>query len=368
VPIFSVVSNALAVPVVGSLLGLGLAGAAVDPVSADVAAALGWINGWLAAYLALCARVVAAVPFAEIDSTRALALAVAVVAAIVVLGRLDPRRRLVAVALAAPLLAGGAAWRLTPTQPVPPTGLRLTFLDVGQGDAVLVQVAGGAILVDEGPPEGEAARQLRALGVRRLSLLVLTHPQRDHIGGAADVVRGLAVDGILDPRLPSPSPDHDEAIEAARARGVRITTARAGMSFRLGRLRARVLWPDGVGYPGQDPNERAVVLLLTYGSVDVLLTADAESGVTVPLRPPPVEILKVAHHGSADEGLPDLLRLTKPRVAVVSVGRGNDYGHPAPSTLGALSEADDLRVFRTDEDGRVTIESDGRRIEVHEER
>ena len=156
-------------------------------------------------------------------------------------------------------------------------------------------------------------------------------------------------------------------VEASR-RGVRVSTARAGQVYRLGRLRLRVLWPDGPGSPGDDPNLRAIVLLVSYGETDVLLTADAESDVTLPLHPPPVEVLKVAHHGSADPNLPDLLALVRPRVAVISAGEGNDYGHPAPSTLGALEAAPHLQVYRTDRDGRVVVESDGKRVWVREER
>jgi len=102
--------------------------------------------------------------------------------------------------------------------------------------------------------------------------------------------------------------------------------------------------------------------------VDVLLTADAESDVTLPLNPPPVEVMKVAHHGSADDGLEELLDRTHPEVAVISVGLGNDYGHPTPSTLHALEAADGLRLYRTDLDGRVVVESDGTRIWVRSER
>jgi competence protein ComEC len=90
--------------------------------------------------------------------------------------------------------------------------------------------------------------------------------------------------------------------------------------------------------------------------------------VTLPLRPPPAEILKVAHHGSADAGLPALLDLVRPRVAVISVGAGNDYGHPAPSTVSALEALPRLDLYRTDEDGRVVLETDGRRVSVREER
>ena len=146
-----------------------------------------------------------------------------------------------------------------------------------------------------------------------------------------------------------------------------MLVARAGAAYRLGRLQLRVLWPVDRGSRSEDPNERAIVLLVSYGETDALLTADAESHVTVRLRPPPVEILKVAHHGSADPLLPELLRQVRPRVAVISVGEGNDYGHPTASTLGALERAPALDVYRTDRDGRVTIESDGERIAVRSE-
>lgn len=137
------------------------------------------------------------------------------------------------------------------------------------------------------------------------------------------------------------------------------------MVYRLGRLRIEVLWPNGPGFPGEDPNEHAVVLLVSYGELDALLTADAESNVTAQLRPPPVEILKVAHHGSADPLLSALLRRTRPQVAVISVGEGNDYGHPVPSTLVALAG---VRLHRTDQDGRITIDSDGTALRIRTDR
>jgi competence protein ComEC len=150
----------------------------------------------------------------------------------------------------------------------------------------------------------------------------------------------------------------------ARSKRIPIVLARAGGSYRLGRLRLRVLWPEGAGAPGDDPNQNATVLLASYGDVDVLLPADAESNVTLPLRPPPVEVLKVAHHGSADEGLVRLLRLVRPDVAVISSGANNEYGHPAVSTIDALEDTPGLALYRTDEDGRITLETDGRRISV----
>ncbi len=224
------------------------------------------------------------------------------------------------------------------------------------------------MLVDEGPPEADVAGQLRRLGLRSLTAIVLTHPQRDHIGGAARVLDRLSVGAVGDPGIEAPSPDRDAALAEARRRGVPVVVIHAGEVFRIGELKLRILWPDDPGLPSEDPNQHAVVALASYGATDVLLTADAESDVTsrLPLRP--VEVLKVAHHGSEDPGLPDLLRVLRPRIAVISVGAHNDYDHPRPETLAALAAARGLETLRTDENGRIVVESDGRTLTVRSER
>jgi competence protein ComEC len=369
VPLYSVPANALAAPAMPPLLGLGLLAALVEPVLPGAAAALAWLAGWFAAYVALCARLVGGLPYAQVRSGIALAALASVALAVAWAARGPARRRRAFAALAAAAVAVLIGWRAwpEPAQP-PPQGLRITFLDVGQGDAALLQVPEGAVLVDEGPPEARVDRQLRGLGVRALAAVVLTHPQRDHIGGAADVLSKLAVGSVLDPGLPVPSRDEAAALAAARRRGVRVVTARAGRAYRLGGLTLRILWPEGPGPPGEDPNQRAVVILASYGEVDALLTADAESDVTAPLVHASVEILKVAHHGSADPGLRGELRTLRPRVAVISVGARNDYGHPTASTIAALRSVPGLRLYRTDLDGRVVVETDGAAISVRSER
>jgi competence protein ComEC len=369
IPVYSVPANALAAPVVAPLLSLAFAAALVAPVWSPAAALVAHANGWLAAYLAGCARLVGGLPGATVSSARGVAVLIAIAGAALILARLRGRdRRLFAGACATAALAV-VVWHSWPrAAPPPPTGLRVSFLDVGQGDSTLLQVPQGAVLVDEGPPEARVALQLARLGVRRLAAIVLTHPQRDHVGGAAQVLQKLRVGFVLDPRIPAPSHDEDAALDAARARHVRVVPAVAGEVFDLGRLRLRVMWPRDPGPPGQDPNQHAVVVLASYGRTDVLLTADAESDVTLPLRLPPLEILKVAHHGSADPGLPSLLDRLRPQVAVVSVGAHNDYGHPTASTLGALAAVPGMATYRTDLDGRVVVESDGSRIEVRTDR
>ena len=360
VPAYSVFANAMAAPVVAPLLGLGLLSAALHPVLPDVAALLSWLDGWLAAYLVVCARAVSALPYAQVSTFTVLAAGAGLATAFVVARR---SRTVAIVAVAAGLVA--IAWRAAPDPGIPPpSGLRVTFLDVGQGDATLLQVPQGSMLVDQGPPEANVAHQLRRFGIRELSLLVLTHPQRDHVGGAADVLNGTRVHAVADPRLASSVPEERAAMAEAKEHGVPVDTARPGLEYEIGQLRVRVLWPDGPGVPSEDPNLRAVVCLVSYGDTDVLLGADAESPVLLSLRLPPVEVLKVSHHGSADVLLPALLEEIRPRVAVISVGEGNTYGHPTSETLAALDAAPGLAVYRTDRDGAVTIESDGRRLSV----
>jgi competence protein ComEC len=368
VPIYSVPANALAAPVVAPLLGLGLISAALEPLLPSAAHAVAWANGWLAAYLAACARLVAVVPGAQVASPAAAATIAGLAALAFIVVRVRDGQRRLALVLAACLVAGVVGWRAFPDHPPPPAGLRVTFLDVGQGDAVLLQTRAHAVLVDQGPPEARVWKQLQSLGLHRLSLLVITHPDRDHVGGAADVLARLGVDTVFDTGTPPPGPEGEAALAEARRRQARLVVARAGQAYRLGGLRLRVLWPRRAATRGESTNDHAVVVLATYGEIDVLLTADAESHVTAPLRPPRAEVLKVAHHGSADPMLPQLLDRVQPRLAVVSVGRYNGYGHPAPSTLAALEAVSGLRVYRTDRDGRVTVETDGRRVHVRDER
>jgi competence protein ComEC len=371
VALWTVPANVVAEPAMPPLIALSLAAAALEPLLPDAAAALAWLAGGCAAWIALVARIVSGWPSAQIHSPVALAALLACAAAAVLVRRLPRHRRrsavvgLVSLALAA--TAGACALRPSPSW-TPPHGLRVTFLDVGQGDSALIEAPGGAILVDEGPPEADVAGQLRNMGIRSLAAIVLTHPQRDHIGGAAAVLDRLRVGEVEDPGIEAPSADHDAAIAAARRHAVPVEIVDEGDAFRIGRLRFRILWPDEPGLPSEDPNQHAVVALASYGATDVLLTADAESDVTGRLRIPPVEVLKVAHHGSEDPGLPDLLRTLRPRVAVISVGEGNDYGHPRPETLAALRAFPGLETLRTDLNGRIVVESDGRTITVRSQR
>jgi competence protein ComEC len=372
-PVYTVFANALAFPAVPIVLALGLLAAGVEPVSPEAATALAWLAGWAAAWLELVARLIASLPGAQIGARTAFVLAALTIGGWVAARhgrrRLDSRMRAAALASAGLVAVLGAGWWAARPAPAwqQPGGLRVTFLDVGQGDAVLLETRSARVLVDQGPPEANVARQLAEMGVRSLSALVLTHPQRDHVGGAADVIRQLRVGAVLDPDLAATGPEREEAIAAARERRVPVRLVREGSVFRAGGLVLRVLWPPDSGLASEDPNLNATVLVASFGELDVFLPADAESDVTARLHLSAYEVLKVAHHGSEDPGLPEELRVIRPEIAVVSAGRNNDYGHPRPETLAALAEVSELAVYRTDLHGRVVVESDGRGLRVRTE-
>lgn len=279
-----------------------------------------------------------------------------------------PRRRRLTLALIAVLLVGLSTARgLAP--PGPPGALTITFFDVGQGDATLIQHPdGSAVLFDGGPPEGGVVRLLRRAGVRRLSALVMTHASRDHHGGLTEVVERIPVEVLLDGGDGSRDPEFRRIAKQAQLGGAKRIDALAPMSLRAGSIRIEVLSPRPrpPGPSPDDPNPRAVVAVVSCDGFDLLLSGDAESEALLPLGLPDVDAMKLPHHGSADAGLPDLLRRLRPEMASIPVGE-NSYGHPAPSTLGALSDAR-IPTWRNDRNGTVRVKVDHAAVAVEAER
>ena len=359
--VVSLPANLLAAPVVAPIMWLGtLAGALaqIDPVLAVPFSALA---APLAAFVDLVAARAAAVPHAVV-AVRLPGLLGALAGYAVLtagwgvwrrLGR-TPRR-----ALAVGLAAAVGAVLATPAHGVgrpAPGETVVSFLDIGQGDATLVERDGVSALIDTGPPDGPIVDRLRELGVERLDALVLTHAQADHEGATAAIVERFRPRLIVNGGAGWPTPVQRALPALAAATGGRTVRSVAGDELRLGALRLDVLWPPQAIArlpPSGDPNDRALVIHLRSGSFDLLLSADAESDVTAALAVGPVEALKVAHHGSDDPGLPAQLGRLRPAVAAIEVGEGNTYGHPTPATLGALRVVP--RVFRTDRDGTIQL-------------
>jgi competence protein ComEC len=367
VSLVSLLANLIVLPAVAPIMWLGMLSALAGQVSIDAAALLNALNGFCLAYLAAIARWSGGMPGAvlsfKLESPLALAASylvpMAVVAGVVLVRRSLPQESVLvrcraAIAVATLLLTAFAVWLCVELKGQRTPGrFTVSFLDVGQGDSTLLQTPEqAAVLVDAGPREADVVSKLRAEGVRSLDLVVLTHSQADHQGGFEAVLEDLPVRFLLDGGRHDAL--HERILALARSRGTRILTARAGMVLRFGRLRVRVLSPSGSDSGLDEPNQRSVVALASYRGLDTLLTADAESDVTGTLRIPKVELLKVAHHGSRDSGLPSLLRQLRPELAVVEVGAQNPYGHPDKRTVATL-ESLVPRVFRTDRDGEVKV-------------
>ena len=407
VPLVGLPANVLALPLVAPIMWLGMIRAALGqlvpsspaagPSEAAIGAVAGGVNhllgvvlGPLAGALDAIARAFAEIPGGQLAlpafpaSLVACAYAAMAMLALAVahaVRRAEPtlqaagawwRRRPGVHRVAAACLAAGIAALLLARgaqQPDPPRSLTVSFLDVGQGDATLIQHPDGtAVLFDGGPPEARVARLLRRAGVRRLSALVMTHASRDHHGGLREVVERYPVDLLIDGG--DGAGDHDfrsTAVEAVR-RGARRIAAVAPMTVRVGAVGIRVLSPPSrpSGPAPEDPNPRAVVAVVSAGGFDLLLSADAESPTLSRLALPQVEAIKVPHHGSRDPGLPRILDRLRPQVAAVPVGE-NSYGHPAPSTLAALRAAG-LFPHRTDREGTIRVRVDERGIRIGGER
>jgi competence protein ComEC len=359
-------ANLLAAPVIAPVMWLGMLSAALGSVVPAVASALNGLALFGLAFLEWLARTAARFPGGSLNVPEGSLAALVLAYAGIALAAWVPRSRWPVAALAAALM--GVAWLAARPPPVlkPGRALVLSFLDVGQGDATLLQHSGSSVLVDTGPPGAPILERLRRAGARRLDLLVVTHDQADHEGNAAAIIRALPVSLVLDGGAGAPTAEHRAIVAAARARGVRMIAPDAGEVLRTGGMQLRVLWPHAEAYAlhaGDDPNDRAIVLDARFGAFDALLPADAESDVTLPLDLPHVDVLKVAHHGSADPGLPDLLRRLTPTLAVIEVGAHNHYGHPTAQALAALRRAVP-NVLRTDRNGTIRLTVDGGRMRV----
>lgn len=273
----------------------------------------------------------------------------------------------------------GAPWG--PAGGGPPAGwLRVTFLDVGQGDGILAQFpTGQSLLVDTGGSATGFDIGLRvvrpalwALGVRRPDYLAVTHGDIDHAGGALSLLDAMRPREVWE-GVPVPANSAMTRLRAAaHARGVTWARLAAGQSFEFGSVGIRVINPPVPDWERRvTRNDDSLVLSVTFGDVGVLLTGDISAAVeeALPLEPlmapgqPRLRLLKAAHHGSRTSSSDALVGRWLPQAVVVSVGRGNTFGHPAPEVL-ARYDRDGVDVFRTDRDGAVSLETDGRVVVV----
>ena len=369
ISLVAIPANLLVAPAVAPATVLGvlatLTGAGADPV----ARAFGWAAGLPAWWIVVVAQRAAAVPDASMawsaSAPGAVALAALLLGAVLLARRAASRPRLLAGCVAV-VLVGSVVRVVAPGWP--PDGWLMVACDVGQGDA-LVLAAGraGAVVVDAGPDPRLVDRCLRDLGVDRVPLVVLTHLHADHVEGLPGVLRGRQVGEVQIGPYDEPAAELARVTGWTRKAGVPVTRAAVGERGRLGPLTWDVLWPARIiEGEGSAPNNASLVLLARHGGIRILLTGDiepaAQRAMLVPWSGPEVDVLKVAHHGSAfQEGR--LLAAARPRLALISVGRDNDYGHPAGATLAGLTRAG-VVVGRTDRDGALAVVGDAARLRL----
>jgi competence protein ComEC len=259
-----------------------------------------------------------------------------------------------------------------------PPSLRLTMLDVGQGDAMVLEIGHQTVMVDTGgSPFGSGGFDigarvvepaLWAMGVRSLATMLLTHGDPDHIGGAAALIDDFHPDAVWQ-GVPVPRAETLQAVLAhAAAAHSRVEERREGEEFALGAARILVLHPPPPDWERRTVrNDDSVVLEVVYGDVALLLTGDIGSGVEREIAqyliPATTRILKVAHHGSRTSTSQELLDAWRPQIALISCGRRNPFGHPAPEVIARLIAAG-VTVYRTDRDGEITVNTDGHSVSI----
>lgn len=249
---------------------------------------------------------------------------------------------------------------LSPTPQPSMQALEVHFIDVGQGDAILIVAPDDkAALIDGGEAGSGALQYLQGKGITKLDLVVATHPHADHIGGLPEVLKAIPVAKVVTNGEEHTTATYERFLDAIADAKAEYVEVKRGTALQLGSLTLDVLHPAGLG---DNMNSNSVVLRLVHGQVAFLFAGDAESDAEVAIRSSGqalnAAVLKIGHHASRSSSSPQFLAAVKPQVAIYSAGAGNSYGHPHQETLANLANIG-AEVYGTDVNGTVIVTSDG---------
>lgn len=260
--------------------------------------------------------------------------------------------------------ANGLATGNTGTSQTGTLTLTVTWLDVGQGDAAVIQCGGQSMLIDGGKPEKSSYiyAWLQQHGLSYLDVIVATHVDADHIGGLSGALNYASVGTAYCPETTGTTETFQSFVKYLAKRDRNITVPTAGETFALGGAQVQILGPL---HSAEDSNDNSIVLKVSFGATSFLFTGDAERAEEQDLLNAGVNlqstVLKVGHHGSDSSTSYPFLRAVAPQYAVISVGTGNSYGHPTEAVLSRLRDAG-VTTFRTDLQGEITAVSDGQTV------
>ena len=235
------------------------------------------------------------------------------------------------------------------------------FFDVGQADSILVQSAGVNMLIDAGTNNmgNTVVQNLKDLGITKIDYLVGTHPHEDHIGGMDDVINNFEIGTIYMPKVQTNTKTFEDVLDAISNKGLTITTPEVGYVFEVGNTKCEVMCAGtGTTEENSNLNLSSIVIRMVYGEESFLFMGDAEEKNESSRQWPQTTVLKVGHHGSDTSSSESFLNQVKPEISVISVGINNTYGHPKKTTLDKLN-ALETSIYRTDQNGTITITCDG---------
>lgn len=244
--------------------------------------------------------------------------------------------------------------------------LKVYFIDVGQADSILVTSKDETMLIDAGNNEDgeEVVNFIKEKGITKLNYVIGTHPHEDHIGGLDDVINAFDIENVVLPDITTNTKTFEDVLDAIENKHLEITTPQIGDTFTLGESNCEV---KSTIIDNSNLNLASLVIRLEFGKNSFLFMGDAETENEEQTTWEQTTVLKVGHHGSNTSSSLKFLEQVKPQIAVIMVGEGNRYGHPNEETLEKLEKMN-AKIYRTDENGTITITSDGNECKVETEK